>query len=70
MWEDDHEHHERDDEDRHQDDGDAIEIFLDDAGTLIRSINTRCDHVGNTSSLAGMQQDEDDETDTRKNEQN
>lgn len=45
MGEDDHEHDERDDEDRHQDDGDAIEILLNDAGSLVGAIHARSDHV-------------------------
>ncbi len=45
MGEDDHEHNKRDDEDRHKDDGDAIEVLLDDTGSLIGAIDARSDHV-------------------------
>lgn len=45
MGEDDHEHDKRDDEDRYQNDGDAIEILLDNAGSLVGAIDARSDHV-------------------------
>ena len=45
MGEDDHEHNKRDDKDRHKDDGDAIEVLLDDTGSLIGAIDARSDHV-------------------------
>ena len=69
MREHDHEHDKRDDEDSHQDDGDTIEVLLDDARTLIGSVHARCDHVRNTRSLARMEQDEDDKPDAREHEQ-
>ncbi len=70
MREHDHQYDERNDEDRDQNDGDTIQVLLNDARSLIGAINARCDHVRNTSSLARMEQDEDDQPDAREHEQN
>lgn len=69
MWEDDHEHDERYQEHRHQNNGDAIEVLLNDARSLVRTIHARSDHVRNAGTFTRMQQYENDESDARKNEQ-
>ncbi len=67
MREDDHEHNERYQEYRHQNNGDAIEVLLNDARSLVRTIHARSDHIRNAGTFTRMQQDEDNESDARKN---
>ena len=69
MREDDHEHNERYQEYRHQNNGDAIEVLLNDARSLVRTIHARSDHIRNAGTFTRIQQDEDNESDARKNEQ-
>lgn len=51
MWEDDHEYNERYQEYRHQNNGDAIEVLLNDARSLVRTIHARSDHIRNAVPL-------------------
>lgn len=58
----DHKRDQRQQEDDREDDGDAIKILLNDAGTGLRRVHGAGDHIGDARALAGMQEDEDDET--------
>lgn len=59
---DDHQHDERQQEHHREDDGDAVEVLLDDAGTGLRRVHGAGDHIGDARALAGVQENEDDET--------
>ena len=61
---DDHKHNQRNHEDDREDDGDAIEVLLDDAGAGLRGVQRRGDGVGNARALARMQHDEHDQAHT------
>ena len=69
MGIDDHEHDEGEQEHHRADDGDAIEVLLNDARSLVRTIHARSDHIRNAGTFTRMQQNEDNESDARKNEQ-
>ena len=58
----DHENHEREQEHDSAADGDAVEVLLHDARARLRGVHGAGDHVGYARALAGMQEDEDDET--------
>lgn len=58
----DHQHQQRNEKNKREDDGDAIEVLLDDARTGLRGIHRAGDHVGDARALAGMQQNEYDQT--------
>lgn len=65
----DHKRDQRQQEDDREDDGDAIKILLNDAGTGLRRVDGAGDHIGDARALAGVQQDEHDEADARNDEQ-
>ena len=48
-------------EDDREDDGDAIKVLLNDAGTGLRRVHGAGDHIGDARALAGVQENEDDE---------
>ena len=56
-----HERDKRQQEDDREDDGDAVEVLLDDAGTGLRRVDGAGDHIGDARALAGVQENEDDE---------
>lgn len=58
----DHKRNKRQQEDDREDDGDAIKVLLNDAGAGLRGIHGTGDHIGDARALAGVQQNEDDET--------
>lgn len=66
---DDHEHQQRHHEHDGTDDGDTIEVLLDDARTRLGRIHRARDHIGDARALAGMHQDEDDHADARHHQQ-
>lgn len=57
----DHKRDQRQQEDDREDDGDAIKILLNDAGTGLRRVDGAGDHIGDARALAGVQENEDDE---------
>ena len=57
----DHKRDKRQQEDDRKDDGDAVEVLLDDAGTGLRRVDGAGDHIGDARALAGVQENEDDE---------
>ena len=65
----DHKRDQRQQEDDREDDGDAVEVLLDDAGTGLRRVHGAGDHIGDARALAGMQQDEDDQSDAGHDQQ-
>ena len=69
MGVDDHQHQQRNQEHDREDDGDAIEVLLDDARTGLRGIHRAGNHVGDARALAGMQQNEHDQTCAGHNQQ-
>ena len=58
----DHKRDKRQQVDDREDDGDAIKVLLDDAGTGLGRVHGAGDHIGDARALARMQQNEDDET--------
>lgn len=70
MWEDNHKHNKRNDENRNQNDGNAVEVLLNNARSLIRTIDARSDHIRDARALTRMKQDKNDESNARYNEQN
>ena len=65
-------HHQDDqgnEEDNRKDNGDAVEVLLNDVGSLLVVVDIRSNGVGNTGALAGVQKNENDQTNARDNEQ-
>ena len=60
---DDHKHQQREHEYDRENNGDAIEVLLDDIGSCLGGIKRAGNHVGNARAFAGMQQYEHDESD-------
>lgn len=57
-----HERDKRQQEDDREDDGDAVEVLLDDTGTGLGRVHGAGDHIGDARALSGVQENEDDET--------
>ena len=62
LWINEHERHNREEEYDREYDGDAVEILLHDACSALCGIEGAGNHVGNTRSLARVQQDENDQS--------
>ena len=65
----DHQRNKRQHKHYSKDDGDAIKVLLDNAGSRLGRIHRAGNHVRNARALTGMQQDEDDEAQTGDNQQ-
>ena len=65
-----HQHDNGNEEHDCADDGNAVEVLLDDAGAGLRGIHGTGDHIGNTRALAGMQQNEDDQANAGQEQKN
>ena len=66
----DHERNERKHEDDRENNGDAIEVLLNDARTGLGRIDGAGDHIANARALTRVQHDERNQTDTGDAQQN
>ncbi len=62
MREDDHQHNERDHKHDRTDNGDPIQILLDDTRSRLSGIHRACDSIGNTGAFARMHEDKYDQS--------
>ena len=69
VWVKNHQQDKRNQKYNRKNNGDAIEVFLHNARAGLRRINRASNHIRNASSLAGVQQDENNQTNARNNEQ-
>ena len=69
LREHDHQNNQRHEEDDRENNGNAVQVLLDDVGSLLVVVDIRSDGIGDTRALAGMQKNENDQTNARDDEQ-